>query len=281
MASALTVDNLEHRITISFLTEDYLAFLSGPRTEVWVGLWTYSQLESFRSGAEDQHFPDYKRNLLRKHFLAMGKLTTEATIKIWQSRQATELLLADYMESHPNTRYTPPKYRFSPNIALTPLTQSQLLNLVEVALQSVSLPIQRISLTKTKRKLTLPAVPQVPEEPQTELTIIPPLILNQAARTVRRKRKHGAMSLSHLFNHRAAQKSKIHWRRQRRAPIPLLSTTPITAFLNTTLSRKVAFEPPSSNTNTLNSITFTQNLNPGSGEQTMVFQDPVRIFNPG
>ena len=126
MASALTVDNLEHRITISSLTEDYLAFLSGPRTEVWVGLWTYSQLESFRSGAEDQHFPDYKRNLLRKHFLAMGKLTTEATIKIWQSRQATELLLADYMESHPNTRYTPPKYRFSPNIALTPLTQSQL-----------------------------------------------------------------------------------------------------------------------------------------------------------
>jgi len=135
MASALAVDNPEHRFTISSLTDDYVAFLSGTRTEVWVGLWTYSQLESFRSGAEDQHFPDNKRNLLRKHFLAMGKLTTEAKIKIWQSRQCTELELADYMDLLPNTRYTPSKYRYSPNIERTPLTQPQLRKLV-VALQS-------------------------------------------------------------------------------------------------------------------------------------------------
>jgi hypothetical protein len=89
-------DNPEHRFTISSLTDDYVAFLSGTRTEVWVGLWTYSQLESFRSGAEDQNSLDYKRNLLRKHFIAMGTLTMEATIKIWQSRQCTELELADY-----------------------------------------------------------------------------------------------------------------------------------------------------------------------------------------
>jgi len=144
MASALAVDNPEHQFTISSLNEDYIAFLSGTRTEVWVGLWTYSQLESFRSGTEDQHFPDYKRNLLWKHFLAMGKLTTDATIKIWQLRQCTEFELADYMDLHPDKRYIPPKYRFSPNIEHTPLTQPQLRKLVEMALQSVPPPIQRI-----------------------------------------------------------------------------------------------------------------------------------------
>jgi len=281
MASALAIDNPEHRFTISSLTDDYVAFLSGTRTEVWVGLWTYSQLESFRSGAEDQHFPDYKRNLLRKHFLAMGKMTTEATIKIWQSRQCTELELANYMDLHPDIRYTPPKYRFSPNIELTPLTQPQLRKLAEVALQSAPPPIQRISLTKTSRKLTRPAVPQVAaEEPLPAQIIIPPLVLNQAEKKVKRKRKHAAMSLSHLFNHRAAQRSKIHWRRQRRAPISLSSTPSITTYLNTKLKKKTAPEPPSSNT-TFNSNNFTQNLKPGSGEQSTVFQDPVRIFNPG
>jgi len=39
-----------------------------------------------------------------------------------------------------------------------------------------------------------------------------------------RKRKSGAIALSHLFNHRKAQQNKIHWRRQRRVPIPLAST---------------------------------------------------------
>jgi len=56
--------------------------------------------------------------------------------------------------------------------------QPQLSNLAEVALQSAPSPIQRISLTKTRRKLTLPEVPQVaPEKPQSPPNIIPPLIL--------------------------------------------------------------------------------------------------------
>jgi len=43
----------------------------------------------------------------------MGKQTTEVTIKILQSKQRTETVLVDQMDIHPDTRYTPPKYRFS------------------------------------------------------------------------------------------------------------------------------------------------------------------------
>ena len=280
-SKSLIADNPDHRFSIESVTEDYLAFLSGPRTEVWVGLWTYSQLESFRSGSEDQFFPEYKRNLLKKHFLAIGKLTTETTTKIWQSRQRTEVDLADYMELHPDPSYTPPKYRFSPNTEFSTLTQTQLMVLARAATQPLPPPIQRFSLHKTSRKLTRQAPLEVPEEIQPEV-IIPPLALKQAEDKVRRKRKHGAMALSHLFNHRAAQKSKIHWRRQRRAPIPLLTTPSITTFLHIKSPRKVAPEPPSpSITNITNPLPITQNLNPGSGVLSMAFQDPVRIFDPG
>ena len=280
-SKSLIADNPDHRFSIESVTEDYLAFLSGPRTEVWVGLWTYSQLESFRSGSEDQFFPEYKRNLLKKHFLAIGKLTTETTTKIWQSRQRTEVDLADYMELHPDPSYTPPKYRFSPNTEFSTLTQTQLMVLARAATQPLPPPIQRFSLHKTSRKLTRQAPLEVPEEIQPEV-IIPPLALKQAEDKVRRKRKHGAMALSHLFNHRAAQQSKIHWRRQRRAPIPLLTTPSITTFLHIKSTRKVAPEPPSpSITNITNPLPITQNLNPGSGVLSMAFQDPVRIFDPG
>jgi len=106
-SKSVITDNPDHRFSIESLTEDYLAFHSRPRTEVWVGLWTYTQLESFRSGSEDQFFPEYKRNLLKKRFLAMGKLTTEITTEIWQCRQRTEVDLADYMELHPKVQILP------------------------------------------------------------------------------------------------------------------------------------------------------------------------------
>jgi hypothetical protein len=56
ISKSLSKDNPEYCFSIASLTDDYLSFLPGHRTEFWVGLWTYSQLEPFRSGSEDQFF---------------------------------------------------------------------------------------------------------------------------------------------------------------------------------------------------------------------------------
>jgi len=125
LSNSLSSDNPEHRFSIASLTDEYLSFLSGHRTEVWMGLWTYSQLESFRLGSEDQCFSEYKRNLLKKHFLVIGKLTTGAAVSA-----ANWCRLSRLLGTTPDPSYTSLKYRFSPT-----LTQTQLMVLARSATQ--------------------------------------------------------------------------------------------------------------------------------------------------
>jgi hypothetical protein len=319
---SLYSDNREYQPTISSVTEEYLGFLD-TCPETWRGLWTQSQLGSFRFGPFEQHYSDHKRNFLRKHFLTLGRMTTDTTMLIWQTRQLTVLELSEYMTQHPDPRYSQPDHVFYPNVEHTTLSLPQLTTLAHSAVQPPYVPPVRISLTKTNRKISRPAPimeTEVPVVVKTSTWVLP-----QAEKTVRRKRKSGAMALTHLFNHRKAQQNKIHWRRQLRAPIPLASTPSIKNYLpgnpnnivpvrdkpppvtvlvpkltKTTITNnytrsslghffyittdskteevpKAPLLPPISN----KSFNTKQDTEPGDTMQAAVFQDTVRIFNPG
>ena len=62
-------------------------------------MWTAGKLESFGSEASDQYFPDEKVRILRKAFFLIGKIVTDAVIRIWQARQLTEFDLAEYLKT--------------------------------------------------------------------------------------------------------------------------------------------------------------------------------------
>jgi ribonuclease HI len=313
-------ENKEYQHTIFAVTEEYLGFLD-KCPEVWRGLWTQSQLDSFRIGPFEQQYTDHKRNFLRKHFLTLGKMTTDTTMLIWQSRQLTVLELSEYMIEHPDIRYSPPEHVFYPNVKHITLSTPQLTTLAHAAVQPPYVPPVRFSLSKTKRKLHLPA----PAVEEVVPLVAKTWVLPQAAEVVHRKRKSGAMALTHLFNHRKAQQNKIHWRRQRRAPIPLDSTPSIMNYLPgnpdnivpvrmpvppvtvpspkhikttittdyklsllghyfdiTTYSRKEEVpKAPPPLPPSKNSKTIHHDTEPEDTMQADGFQDAVRIFNPG
>ena len=58
---------------------------------------------------------------------------------------------------HPDIRYSPPEHIFYPNVEHVTLSIPQLTTLALVAVQPPYVPPVRFSLTKTKRKLHLPA----------------------------------------------------------------------------------------------------------------------------
>ena len=95
---------------------DYLNGRDAP--DIWRGLWTSGKLESFGSAASDQYFPDEKVRILRKAFYLIGKIVTDAVIRIWQARQLTELELAEHMKEHPHPNYVLPEHVTYPNAEL-------------------------------------------------------------------------------------------------------------------------------------------------------------------
>ena len=136
---SLYSDNREYQPTTSSMTEEYLGFLD-TCPETWRGLWTQSQLGSFRFGPFEQHYSDHKRNFLRKHFLTLGRMTTDTTMLIWQTRQLTVLELSEYMTQHPDPRYSQPDHVFYPNVEHTTLSLPQLTTLAHSAVQPAYVP---------------------------------------------------------------------------------------------------------------------------------------------
>ena len=109
-------DKGQFKPSVESLADVYIDLLRGrDAPDIWRGLWTTGKLESFGSEASDQYFPDEKVRILRKVFFLIGKIVTDAVIRIWQARQLTEFELVKYMEEHPNIclLYTSPSPRDS------------------------------------------------------------------------------------------------------------------------------------------------------------------------
>jgi hypothetical protein len=221
-------DKGQYKPAVESLEDHYVDFLKGrDAPDIWRGLWTEGKLESFGSEASDQYFPDEKVRILRKAFFLIGKIVTDAVIRIWQARQLTEFDLVEYMKEHPNINYTPPEHVTYPNVELPAISQDRFAALVQSATSIPPEPIVKISLTKTNRRLKgIPPVASVTpiiEEPVNSNMIV----LHPPPETVRIYPKHKPMSIFHRLQNKEGKKKAQHYKEKRRAPIPVEGTPSI------------------------------------------------------
>ena len=100
--------------------------------------------------------------ILRKVFFLIGKIVTDAVIRIWQARQLTEMELAERMKEHPHPNYVPPEHVTYPNAKLPDIPKASFDALVHSATAPPPPPIESISLYTTSRKLRTMGVVGIP-----------------------------------------------------------------------------------------------------------------------
>ena len=81
-------DNTAYKSSIISLGDSCLSFLVGKdkSSNVWKGLWTSAQLNTFGTYA---NLPNFLVPILKKVFHTIGGITIAAVIQLWQSRQLT------------------------------------------------------------------------------------------------------------------------------------------------------------------------------------------------
>jgi hypothetical protein len=222
-------DKGQFKPSVESLADVYIDLLRGrDAPDIWRGLWTTGKLESFGSEASDQYFPDEKVRILRKVFFLIGKIVTDAVIRIWQARQLTEFELVKYMEEHPNINYVPPAHVTYPNIELPTLSEEQLEELVQSATALPPEPIVKRSLYNTSRKLSAAVSAVAPtnlltEEPESRQLVE----LHPPPEKRTKYPKHKPMSTQHRFQNSDGKKKAQHYKEKRRAPIPIAGTPSI------------------------------------------------------
>jgi hypothetical protein len=294
---------------LSVLSDDYLEYLTGPGIipAIRRGLWSESQLDTIGAVFGDRFLSDMKCNALRKLFLSIGRITTDAVIKLWQARQLTELELVEYMKLNPCPSYTPPAHTYYPNAALPEIPAETFQGFLQVVTAPTPEPIVRISLTKTNRKLrpilasdnnplVIPGVSSsspldiVPggsislspqDDVHTEEVNLPMagpadqvgdnnfMGLQPAPRVQRRKRSSGGMSVPHRLHFREARKNTPHWRSKRNA----LPPDPNTPLISKYLRNDLVDYPPHEGTD-------REKLRQDS-DMVEIADPPVFIFDPG
>jgi len=146
-----------HSNTIHYFGNDYLSLVTGPNSapDIWRGLWTSGQLNTF-SSAYYQYIPAPVIPPLKKLFLQLGRTLTSSCISLWIARQKTIYDLVEYMYMHPHPDFNFPTYTHNfPNAKdMPPLTEEQLNKLRTNATEQQQTPITKISLHSTQRKVT-------------------------------------------------------------------------------------------------------------------------------
>ena len=97
----------EHKVCISYFGNEYMEYIFGsennpPIPDTWRGLWTASQLDSFRQGSESEYIPHACAAALKKLFITLGRILTTACSTLWYARQVTINELESYMKLHPD-----------------------------------------------------------------------------------------------------------------------------------------------------------------------------------
>jgi ribonuclease HI len=160
-----------HASTIHYFGTDYLSLVTGPNSapDIWRGLWTPNQLNTF-SSSYYQFIPAPIIKPLKKLFLQLGRTLTSSCITLWIARQKTIYELVEYMHMHPHQDYHFPTYthNFPNSKDMPPLSADQLNTLRKNATELQPAPIIKISLYTTNRKLRTPTNTNI------EQTQIPP-----------------------------------------------------------------------------------------------------------
>ena len=156
------------RSFINHFGTEYKKYIFGSETnpiipDTWKGLWTSAQLDSFRTGPEDQFIPFLVVNSLKKLFLELGGILTSTFADLWMARQVTINELTRYMKKHPDPNYTPPSHQHVyTHSDLPPLTEEELTSVRLNAIKPANLPHEKISLMTSNRRLRGITPPQPP-----------------------------------------------------------------------------------------------------------------------
>ena len=165
-----------HASTIHHFGTDYLSHVTGPNIapDVWRGLWTPNQLNTF-SSSYYQFIPAPAIKLLKKLFLQLGRTLTSSCINLWIARQKTIYDLVEYMHIHPHPDYNFPTYtnNFPNSKDMPALTEDQLNTLRANATEQLPAPTTKISLHTTNRKLHTSLTTNDEQHPDTTHTNAP------------------------------------------------------------------------------------------------------------
>ena len=158
-----------NKSSVASLGSSCLSFLvgDGKSSNVWKGLWTSAQLNTFGTTAT---LPNTLISVLKKLFHEIGGITIAAIIQLWQSRQLTIAEVAAKMKETPHPLYQEPKFIHIPsNTELVRYTDEEL----EIIVKSVTTPVvlpSKPTSTKSSRKKLLAAPPTVSAAVVVDLT---------------------------------------------------------------------------------------------------------------
>jgi ribonuclease HI len=223
-----------NKSSVASLGSSCLSFLvgDGKSPNVWKGLWTSAQLNTFGTSAT---LPNTLISVLKKLFHEIGGITIAAIIQLWQSRQLTIAEVAAKMKETPHPLYQEPKFIHIPsNTELVRYTDEEL----EIIVKSVTTPVvlpSKPTSTKSSRKKLLAAPPTVSAAVVVDLTqsdlvlpvlpvlpVIPPLQLKQDK--FKKPKSRPPLSPNHRIRINEAKKTRMNWKLVLRAPDTTLTT---------------------------------------------------------
>ena len=162
---------------IMYIGNHFLSMVHGVDQvpDIWRGIWTSSQLDSFRVGRDAQFISDIDLNVLKSLFLQLGRVLLAGTTTLWHSRQQAILELDAHMKLYPHPSYVPPDYLYpspEPFPSLPFQVLQELRNRI-TAPDVLSVVSRPPAAPKTWPKLSLPSFAACSSQPPSPPTLLP------------------------------------------------------------------------------------------------------------